>query len=238
VLLGGNAGEVAFAIVGSAVAGQSPLNTRQLLLVNLMTDALPAAALAVSPTSNGADEGSGHGPDRAALWRTVAIRGTTTAGAATAAWLMSGFTFAPRRASTVSLVALVSTQLGQTLLDSHSPLVVATAAGSLVSLGALISTPGVSQLLGCTPLGPIGWTQALGTAAVATAAAAVAPRLINAVQSSMSTTPNLHSTAYSSRNGMDNTRATESVNGSKDGATGAATRYTVRKVVVGNPKTT
>jgi cation-transporting ATPase I len=238
VLLGGNAGEVAFAIVGSAVAGRSPLNTRQLLLVNLMTDALPAAALAVSSTTNGADDGSGHGPDRAALWRTVAIRGTTTAGAATAAWFMSGFTFAPRRASTVSLVALVSTQLGQTLLDSHSPLVVATAAGSLVSLGALISTPGVSQLLGCTPLGPIGWTQALGTAVAATAAAAVAPRLINAVQSSMSTTPNLHSTAYSSRNGMDNTRATESVNGSKDGATGAATRYTVRKVVVGNPKTT
>jgi hypothetical protein len=86
---------------------------------------------------------------------------------------MAGFSLAPRRASTVALVALVSTQLGQTLIVSRSSLVMATAAGSLVSLGALISTPGGSQLLGCTPLGPIGWAQALGTAGVATAAAAV-----------------------------------------------------------------
>jgi cation-transporting P-type ATPase I len=238
VLLGGNAGEVAFAIVGSALTGRSPLNTRQLLLVNMMTDALPAAALAVSPTANG-DDGGGHGPDRSLLWRTVIIRGTTTAGAATAAWLMSGFTLAPRRASTVSLVALVSTQLGQTLIDSHSPLVVATAAGSLVTLGTLISTPGISQLLGCTPLGPIGWTQALGTAAAATAAAAVAPRLITAVQSSISTTPNLQSSAYSSRNGMDNTRVAASVNGSEGTpVVGAVTPSTVRKAVVEKQKTT
>ncbi len=177
VLLGGNAGEVAFAIAGTALTGRSPLNTRQLLLVNMMTDALPAAALAVSP-SNGSGEAGGHGPDQAALWRTVAIRGTTTATAATAAWLMSGFVMQPRRASTVALVALVSTQLGQTLIDSHSPLVVTTALGSLATLGMVISIPVVSQLLGCTPLGPVGWTQALGTAAVAIVAAAVAPQVL------------------------------------------------------------
>jgi H+-transporting ATPase len=198
VLLGGNAGEVAFAIVGSGLTGRSPLNARQLLLVNMMTDALPAAALAVSPSI---ETTGSHGPDQSALWRTVAIRGTTTAAAATTAWLMAGFTLQPRRASTVALVTLVSTQLGQTLIDSHSPLVVATAAGSLVTLGALISTPGVSQLLGCTPLGPLGWAQALTTAGVATSAAVVAPRVLARVQSSMSTTPSRHKTAYSSRNG-------------------------------------
>jgi cation-transporting ATPase I len=213
VLLGGNAGEVAFAIAGAALTGRSPLNTRQLLLVNMMTDALPAAALAVSP-SIGSVDGEGRGPDQAALWRTVAIRGTTTAAAATSAWLMAGFTLQPRRASTVALVALVGTQLGQTLIDSHSPLVVTTAVGSLASLGVLISTPGVSQLLGCTPLGPIGWAQALGTAGVATAAAAVAPRVLRGIQSSMSTTPARHNTAYSSRNGIVMTRET-TVNGSE-----------------------
>ena len=207
VLLGGNAGEVAFAIVGSALTGRSPLNTRQLLLVNMMTDALPAAALAVSPATGGAGS-TGRGPDQAALWRTVAIRGTTTAAAATGAWLLAGFTLTPRRASTVALVSLVSTQLGQTLIDSHSPLVVATAAGSLVTLGALISTPGVSQLLGCTPLGPIGWAQALGTAGVATTAAAVAPRALAWVQSSMTSTPSRQSAAYISRNGIAMTRDT------------------------------
>ncbi|OMB99239.1 haloacid dehalogenase [Mycobacterium sp. NS-7484] len=227
VLLGGNAGEVVFSIVGSALTGRSPLNTRQLLLVNMMTDALPAAALAVSPTTRTATR-AGHGPDQAELWRTVAIRGATTAGAATGAWFSAGFSLAPRRASTVALVALVSTQLAQTLIDSHSPLVVATAAGSLVSLGAVISTPGLSQLLGCTPLDPLGWAQALTAAGVATGVAAVAPRLVPRLaqvaraseppdQSSTSSTPQRHSTAYSSRNGRTRTRDTASVNGS-DGA--------------------
>ena len=215
VLLGGNAGEVAFSIAGSALTGRSPLNTRQLLLVNMMTDALPAAALAVSPArANGDDEG--HGPNHAAIWRTVVIRGTTTAAAATSGWVMGGFTLRPRRASTVALVALVTTQLGQTLIDSHSPLVVTTAVGSLATLGVLISTPGVSQMLGCTPLGPLGWTQALGTAGVATAAAGCAPWVLSRIQSSRSTSPSRQGTADSPRNGMAITPET-TVNRSDEG---------------------
>ncbi|OBI75660.1 haloacid dehalogenase [Mycobacterium sp. E740] len=236
VLLGGNAGEVAFSIIGSALTGSSPLNTRQLLLVNMMTDALPAAALAVSPTVASADD-EGRGPNRSAVWRTVAIRGTTTAAAATSAWLMAGFPLAPRRASTVALVALVTTQLGQTLIDSHSPLVIATAAGSLVTLGALISTPGVSQLLGCTPLGPVGWAQALGTATVATAAAGCAPWVLSRVQSSISTTPIRHNTAYSSRSGIVISPET-TVNGSDEVLTPVVdTLHTVRKPGVQTSKT-
>ncbi len=178
VLLGGNAGEVAFAIIGSVITGSSPLNTRQLLLVNMFTDALPAAALAVS-TPGGPVQDGARGPDQRALWRAVAIRGTTTAAAATAAWTMAGFTGRPQRASTVALVSLVTAQLGQTLLDSRAPLVVLTAGGSLAVLGTLISIPGVSQLLGCTPLGPVGWAQALGSAGAATAAVAVATRMLD-----------------------------------------------------------
>jgi cation-transporting ATPase I len=176
VLLGGNAGEVAFAIIGSAITGDSPLNTRQLLLVNIFTDALPAAALAVSKPS-GPVRTEGRGPDEQTLWQAVAIRGTTTAAAATAAWAMAGVTGRPQRASTVALVALVSAQLGQTLLDSRTPLVLLTAGGSLAVMGTLISIPGVSQLLGCTPLGPLAWAQALGSAGAATAAVAVATRV-------------------------------------------------------------
>ncbi|RAV10063.1 cation-translocating P-type ATPase [Mycolicibacterium sp. GF69] len=236
VLLGGNAGEVAFSIAGSALTGRSPLNTRQLLLVNMMTDALPAAALAVSPARANGDD-AGHGPNHAAIWRTVAIRGTTTAAAATSAWVMAGFTLQPRRASTVALVALVTTQLGQTLIDSHSPLVVGTAVGSLATLGVLISTPGVSQMLGCTPLGPLAWAQALGTAGVATAAAGCAPWVLSRIQSSRSTTPSRQSTAYSSRNGMAITPEA-TANGSEDGATpGATTPSTVRTAGVQTPNT-
>ena len=111
VLLGGNAGEVLFAIIGSAITGNSPLNTRQLLLVNMMTDALPAAALAVSKPSGPVDTGK-RGPDQPELWRAVAIRGVTTAAATTAAWAMAGVTGRPQRASTVALVALVGTRTG------------------------------------------------------------------------------------------------------------------------------
>ncbi|KAA1251198.1 cation-translocating P-type ATPase [Mycobacterium simiae] len=178
VLLGGNAGEVAFAIIGSAISGTSPLNTRQLLLVNMLTDALPAAALAVSKP-RGEMNPDARGPDQRALWRAVGVRGTTTAAAATAAWMMAGFSGLPRRASTVGLVALVAAQLGQTLLDSHDWLVVITALGSLAAMGTLISIPIVSQLLGCTPLDPAGWAQALGSAAAATAAMAVLNRILD-----------------------------------------------------------
>jgi cation-transporting ATPase I len=176
VLLGGNAGEVLFAVIGAAITGTSPLNTRQLLLVNMMTDALPAAALAVSEPSTPIDPGI-RGPDQPALWRAVAIRGVTTAAATTAAWAMASVTGRPQRASTVALVALVGAELGQTLLDSHAPLVVLTAVGSLGAMGTLISIPVVSQLLGCTPLGPVGWGQALGAAAGATIAIAVLNRV-------------------------------------------------------------
>ncbi len=235
VLLGGNAGEVAFAIAGTAFTGRTPLNTRQLLLVNILTDALPAAALAISPPSAELRY-SGRGPDRAALWRTVAVRGATTASAATAAWVLARLTGRQRRASTVALVALVATQLGQTLIDSRSPLVVGTAAGSLLVLGALISTPGVSQLLGSTPLGPIGWSLALSTAAVATGVAAVAPRLFAAQdeqrddQSTISMTPKRHSTAYNSRNGTVSTCVNASATGFEPTPTAfVITPDTVRK---------
>nr|WP_305094491.1 cation-translocating P-type ATPase [Prescottella sp. R16] len=215
VLLGGNAGEIAFALLGSALTGRAPLGARQLLLVNLLTDALPAAAVAVSPPRRDR-AGAGRGPDTGALWRTVVIRGTATAAGAGTAWALASLTGRPRRASTVGLVALVGAQLGQTLIDSRSPLVVGTALGSLVALGAVVSTPGVSQFLGCTPLGPVGWAQALGSAAAATTGAALAPHAIRWWQGRQSTTstPARSSTAYACRNGGVSTDVTAPVTGS------------------------
>lgn len=246
VLLGGNAGEVLFAIAGSAISGRAPLNARQLLLVNMLTDALPAAALAVS-RPRVTENGGMRGPDEEALWQTVAVRGGITATAATSAWLAGRFTGRPTRASTVGLVALVSTQLGQTLLDSHSPLVIATAAGSLGTLAVLVSTPGVSQLLGCTPLGPVGWFQALGAAAGATALAAFAPDSISRWipvakllplqeerpspdQSTIFTTPTRHNSAYNWRNGGVKTSAASPVSGSTAGTSLLDTVTTVTGV--------
>ncbi|MEB3034722.1 cation-translocating P-type ATPase [[Mycobacterium] nativiensis] len=174
-LLGGNAGEVMFSVIGTAITGNSPLNTRQLLLMNTLTDALPATAVAVS-TPAGPIGDAVPGLDEGKLWRAVAFRGGVTAAAGTAAWAMASATGLPQRAATVALISLVTTELGQTVVDSRAPLVLATAAGSFVLFAAMVSTPGVSQLLGCTPVGPIGWAQGVGTAAAATAAVAVASR--------------------------------------------------------------
>ncbi len=174
MLLGGNLGEVCFALITTILTGRSVLNARQMLLVNMLTDALPAAALAVSPQVGSADVDR----DEAAMWRAIGIRGAATTIGATAGWAMAGVTGPPRRAATVALVALVGAQLAQTLVDSRAPLVVLTSVGSLGALAVVISTPGLSQLFGCTPLDPLAWGQGLLAAAAASALSAVAPDLL------------------------------------------------------------
>nr|WP_249267218.1 cation-translocating P-type ATPase [Mycobacterium malmoense] len=174
MLLGGNLGEVCFALLTTVLTGRSLLNARQMLLVNMMTDALPAAALAVSPQTGTADVKR----DEAAMWRAIGIRGAATTIGATAGWAMASVTGPPGRAATVALVALVGSQLTQTLVDSRAPLVVLTSVGSLGALAVVISTPGLSQLFGCTPLDPLGWGQGLLAATAASSLSAVAPDLL------------------------------------------------------------
>ena len=50
MLLGGNLNEIAFTVgTGLLLPGGSPLNARQLLLMNLFTDLVPSMALAARP---------------------------------------------------------------------------------------------------------------------------------------------------------------------------------------------
>ncbi len=174
-LLGGNAGEVIFTVIGSALTGNTPLNARQLLLMNMITDALPATAVAASVPAGPARH-DGRGIDEQTLWRAVAVRGAITGAAGTAAWAMARVTGRPQRAATVALIALVSVELGQMLVDSHTPLVLVTAAGSFAAFAAMVTIPGISQLLGSTPIGPLGWAQGLGAAGAAVLALAVLKR--------------------------------------------------------------
>jgi cation-transporting ATPase I len=185
ILLGGNAGEVAFTVLGTALSGRAPLGTRQLLLVNLMTDMLPALAVALSPSRT---PRSGNAPLAARptptllgpeLGRLLAIRGAATALGAFSAWQTGRLTGLPRRAGTMGLAALITTQLGQTLItDWHSPLVLTTAALSAVTLITIVQTPGLSHFFGCTPLGPVAWTTVTVCATAATLTAAVIPRFL------------------------------------------------------------
>ncbi|MFJ6673822.1 HAD-IC family P-type ATPase [Actinosynnema sp. NPDC091369] len=171
-LLGGNLGEIAFSVLGSAITGRSPLTARQLLLVNLLTDLAPALAIALSrPARESVPDLLREGPSSSlgsALTKDITARAVTTTLGATAAWTAARLTGRARRASTVALAALVGTQLGQTLVTGGlDRSVLAASLGSAAALGAVIQTPGVSQFFGCTPLGPVGWGIALSSATAA-----------------------------------------------------------------------
>ncbi|MDM4721677.1 HAD-IC family P-type ATPase [Micromonospora sp. WMMA1363] len=182
ILVGGNLGEIAFSIVTAAVDGRSALNGRQLLLVNLLTDLAPALAIAVRPPEHGEDL-LREGPDTSlgtTLNQEIGVRATSTALGATAGWALARWAAGtPRRAGTIALVSLVGTQLGQTLLaGGATPGVLVSTAGSVGVLVLVVQTPGLSQFFGCTPLGPIGWTIATGSAVGATLANGAVARLV------------------------------------------------------------
>jgi cation-transporting ATPase I len=180
ILLGGNLGEIGFTVAVSGLTGRTPLSSRQLLLVNMLTDVAPSMAIAVRPPRNHSyDDLAAEGPDRslgASLNRAIALRAVTTAAGAGAAWGIASLTGGPKRAGTVSLVSLVGTQLGQTLTSGGMhPSVLLASVGSAAALVAIVQTPGVSQFFGCTPLDPLAWATAAGAAATATGLAAVLP---------------------------------------------------------------
>lgn len=180
VLVGGNVGELGFGLV-AGLLGEPALNARQLLLVNLLTDVGPAMAIALRPPPAMDAEALLHeGPEASLAGRLtadIAWRGALTGVAAATAWSATRARGGRAQAGTVALVTLVASQLGQTLVTGgQSPLVVATSVGSLAALGAVVQTPGLSGLFGCTPLGPIGWATALGVAGAASTAAVVVPR--------------------------------------------------------------
>ncbi|WP_285658812.1 cation-transporting P-type ATPase [Actinomycetospora sp. NBRC 106375] len=186
VLVGGNLGEIAFTVLGATTTGTSPLNARQLLLVNLLTDLVPSLALAVrAPQPESAAELLAEGPEASlgeALNREIGLRAMATAGGASLAWFQAQATpyGSPARSRTVALTALVGTQLGQTIVagGARSPLVIGAGIVSAGALVAVVQTPGVSQFFGCVPLGPIAWAQAAGSATAATAASVVGPGLV------------------------------------------------------------
>ena len=90
ILLGGNAGEVVFTVATSAITGRPALSTRQLLLTNLMTDVVPALAIAIRPPrGRSAEQLLDEGPDRSLagpMYGAIAQRAAATAAGAGAAW--------------------------------------------------------------------------------------------------------------------------------------------------------
>ncbi len=179
LLVGGNLGEIGFALTSSLLSARPALGARQLLAVNLLTDLLPALAVAARPPRDVTPaELMSEGPDSAvgaALNGDVMGRAVATALSASGGWLGARLVSTPRGASTVGFVALVGAQLTQTAASAQGdPLILAAAIGSVAALVGLVQFPPTSYFFGCRPLGPLEWTIA-GVAAVS--AAVVAPPL-------------------------------------------------------------
>lgn len=168
LLVGGNLGEVGFTLLGGLLDGRSPLNARQLLLVNLLTDTLPALAVALRRPKNARPEDLiKEGPEASlgqALTREIEWRAGMTSGISASAWLLARATLSPAEASTVALLGVVSSQLGQTLVVGNGDRnVFASSVSALLATALIVQTPGLSRMFGCCPLSVAGWSQILGT---------------------------------------------------------------------------
>jgi cation-transporting P-type ATPase I len=188
ILVGGNLGEIGFTLGAGLIDGRAPLSPRQLLLVNLLTDVAPAMAIALRPPpADRYEELANEGPDASLgrpLNREIATRAFITAFGAGSAWAFARLTGTRDRAQTVGLLALVGTQLGQTIASGgFTRPVVVTSLASTALLAGIVQTPGVSQFFDCRPLGPLGWATAIGASTIATGIALAFPQLTSSVAS-------------------------------------------------------
>jgi len=185
LLVGGNLGEIGFTVGSALLSARPPLNTRQLLLVNLMTDLVPALVVAARPPRDITPESLlNEGPEAAvgrALTVEIVARAIATLLGTTSGWL-AGRALTPRSASTVAFASLVAGQLAQTATSAKGdPVVLAAAIGSALALIALIQFPPTSFFFGCRPLGPTGWAISFGAGAVAAATSGFAARKVEAL---------------------------------------------------------
>jgi hypothetical protein len=94
------------------------------------------------------------------------------------AWMLGRMSGTRDQADTVGLVALVSTQLAQTIVaGGRDPLVLASGLASLAALGVIVQVPFLSHFFGSRPLLPHGWLIALSCAGTFALGAVVVTRL-------------------------------------------------------------
>ncbi len=174
LLLGGNVGELGLIVGASLLGAGSPLAARQILVVNLITDALPALAVVLQRPEHRHLAGlarEGTSTLDAALRTDVLRRGAAVATPALAGYLLLRGAGRPGEAGGVAFAGIVANQLAQTLEagrtgDTLSRPVVAAVAGSAALLAGAWSLPPARRLLGLaapTPLALV--TVAAGTVA-------------------------------------------------------------------------
>ncbi|HXG72073.1 MAG TPA: HAD-IC family P-type ATPase [Gemmatimonadaceae bacterium] len=165
LLLGGNLGELGLAAGAGLFGLASPLTSRQILTMNLMTDVLPALAVVLERPRNhdlAALRREGASALGKPLRDEVFVRGGATAVPSLAAYLVALRAGGIPLARTVAFASIVSTQLTQTLdagtrggdLDPSIRRVVVGTAGVLA---AMLVLPPMRGFLGLVAPTPLGW---------------------------------------------------------------------------------
>ena len=166
LLLGGNLGELGLEVGASVLGLASPLTTRQILAVNLVTDVLPALAVALQQPEHhdlGALSREGASALDKPLRNDILRRGTATAAPALAAYIFSLRSGGLPQARTVAFASIVATQLAQTLDAGRaegglSRSVLGAVAGSAGMLVAALAVRPLRGFFGLAVPGPLGWT--------------------------------------------------------------------------------
>jgi magnesium-transporting ATPase (P-type) len=183
LLLGGNAGEVGL-MIASALSGlPTPLTTRQVLTVNLVTDVFPAVSVAIQPPEHrNLAELSREGGSAldAPLRADVIRRGIATALPSFAAYVLATRLVGPAAGQTVGYVSIVTAQLAQTIDVGQAEgrltsSVLGAVGGSLAVLAATIVLPPLRSFLGLSSPSLPGVAIAGGASALAVLLARVVP---------------------------------------------------------------
>jgi calcium-translocating P-type ATPase len=172
LLLGGNAGELGLMVAAGATGLTTPLTTRQVLAVNLVTDVLPAVSIAVQEPEHRnlallSREGTAALDEP--LRRAILRRGIATTIPAFVAYLSASRTPDLGRRRAVAFITVVGGQLAQTVDLGRaegrlSPEVLQAVAASAAFVGAAVTFPPFQRFLGLGTPGPFGL--ALSAAAI------------------------------------------------------------------------
>ncbi|CAA9443468.1 MAG: FUPA24 P-type ATPase [uncultured Rubrobacteraceae bacterium] len=165
LLLGGNLGELGLEVGASVLGLASPLTTRQILAVNLVTDVLPALAVALQQPEHhdlGALSREGASALDKPLRNDILRRGIATAAPALAAYIFSLRSSGLAQARTVAFASIVATQLAQTLDAGRaegglSRSVLGAVAGSAGMLVTALAARPLRGFFGLAVPGPLGW---------------------------------------------------------------------------------
>jgi magnesium-transporting ATPase (P-type) len=191
LLLGGNVGEVALGVGASLMGFGSPLNAAQILIVNMITDALPSLAVVLQRPQHrnlaGLSREGLMALDKG-LRRDVLRRGIATGLPSLAAFLLMQGMGRQVEAGSVAFTSVVATQLAQTLEVGRvegtlSRQVIGAVGGSLAVLFGTVTIPPLRNILGLQTPSPFGWgaiTAAAGSAVLISRAISALTRAVEA----------------------------------------------------------